>query len=58
MSAELSRTDAFRVEQAKKLLADLKLMDFADERAAYGLLGRTEVVLAALVEVIEEGGAL
>ena len=56
MSAnQLPRADAFRVGQAKKLLADIELMDFDNERDAYTLLGRTEAVLAALIEVIEGG---
>jgi hypothetical protein len=56
MSAnQLPRADAFRVEQAKKLLADIKAIDFTNEREPYVLLGRTEHVLAALVEIIEGG---
>jgi len=52
---KLNSTDAFRVEQGKKLLADLVAIDWATttDQDMAGLLGRTEVVLADLVETIE-----
>lgn len=54
---KLSRTDAFYVEQAKKLLAALEALDWATttDRDMAGLLGRTEVILAALIETVDGG---
>ncbi len=44
---------AYNVTAARKLLADIKAQDYADERHAYRLLGAAEVVIASLVEIIE-----
>jgi hypothetical protein len=56
MSArKLNSTDAFRVEQAKKLLADLAAISWATttDLDMAKLLGRTSVVVEGLVETIE-----
>lgn len=47
---------AFRVEQARKLLADIKAIDYRDDRAPYFLLGSAEVVIAGLLAVVEGAG--
>lgn len=41
------------IESARQLLADLAALDCADVPGAYALLGRTEVVLAALLRMLD-----
>lgn len=42
-----------RIEQANKLLADIKAIDYRDDRSPYRLLGSAEVVIAGLLAIIE-----
>jgi hypothetical protein len=45
--------DAFDVEQARQLLADIEAIDYRDDGAAYRLLGRARVIVPRLLAVIE-----
>ncbi|MFJ2176456.1 hypothetical protein ACIOHE_29575 [Streptomyces sp. NPDC087851] len=57
MSARpLPGTDLYQVEAARRLLADLAGIDWhtVTERDMAFLLGRTRVVVASLVETVEE----
>lgn len=44
---------AYHVAAVRELLAAIRADDCTDDRRAYGLLGRTEAVLAGLLDTID-----
>lgn len=50
-------TEPVDITRARELLADLKTTDyFEDDRDAYRLLGRAEIILADLIATLDGGG--
>ena len=54
---DLTEHDQYRVEQAREALAAAKQYDMADVRAMAHLIGRLEVVLSQLLDMLDEDGA-
>jgi hypothetical protein len=51
---DLTDHDRYRIEQARKELAALDSLDMGDDRAVARALGRLEVALQQLVEMVDE----
>jgi hypothetical protein len=53
---DLTDHDVYRIEQARKADAETGRLDFSDDRAVAHRLGRVEVALKQLLEMLDEGG--
>lgn len=53
---DLTDHDRYRIAKARQELAALKRLDLADDRAMAHTLGRVEVVLQQLLEMLDEDG--
>lgn len=51
---ELDNFDRWRVAQAREALAASEQLDMGDDRAMARMLGRLEVVLRSLLEMVDE----
>ncbi|MFI0964623.1 hypothetical protein ACH4S8_24980 [Streptomyces sp. NPDC021080] len=51
---EMTGHDRYRIEQARKTLAALDDLDMGDDRAMASTIGRLEVTLQQLVEMVDE----
>jgi hypothetical protein len=54
---ELTEHDLYRVDQARKTLAAAAKLDMSDDRAMARTIGRLEVSLSQLVEMVDEAVA-
>jgi hypothetical protein len=51
---EMNGTDRYRVGAAREALAGLESLDMGDDRAMARTIGRLEVALQQLVEMVDE----
>jgi hypothetical protein len=53
---ELTGHDRYRIEKAREELAAAEQLDLSDDRAMARTIGRLEVALKQLLEILDEGG--
>ncbi|MEV6398141.1 hypothetical protein AB0M39_25785 [Streptomyces sp. NPDC051907] len=56
MARKLNDHDRYRIGQAREALAAAAVVDLSDDRALCRMLGRLEVALSQLLDVIDEEG--
>jgi hypothetical protein len=55
---DLTDHDRYRIEAARRELAAVEQLDMADDRAMARMIGRLEVVLQQLLEMLDEAGGV
>jgi hypothetical protein len=53
---ELNGHDRYRIEAAREALSEVQRLDMGDDRAMARMIGRLEVTVQQLLEMVGEGG--